>query len=83
MSIFEDNFERYQDWKDADGFDIFEQGSTSIVTYIVDGKEISEAEFAQQIREKYMETPPVGYSSEEISRMDDSDILHMDYFLNE
>lgn len=83
MSIFEDNLDIFKDWKDADGFDIFEHDSTSVVTYIIDGKEMTEAEFAQIKREEYMENPPVGYSAKEISRMDDSDILDMDYFLNE
>lgn len=66
-----------------DGYDDFETGSTSVVTYMVGGVEMSEAQFAQRIRKKYMQNPPEGYSSEEISRMSDNDILDMDYFLNE
>lgn len=66
-----------------DGYEDFADNSASIVTYVVNGVEISEAEFAQRLREKYMKNPPVGYSSKEISRMTDNDILDMDYFLNE
>lgn len=36
-----------------------------------------------KIRQKYVDNPPEGYSSEEISRMDPEDLLDMDYFLNE
>ena len=36
-----------------------------------------------ELRKYYMENPPEGYSSEEISQMTDDDILDMDYFLNE
>lgn len=66
-----------------DGYDDFADSSTSIVTYTVNGVKMSEAEFAQYLREKYMKNPPIGYSSKEISRMRDNDILDMDYFLNE
>ena len=52
-------------------------------TYLVDGKPMTEAEFAQRLRERYMENPPEGYTSEEISRMKDDDILDMDYFLHQ
>lgn len=44
---------------------------------------ITEAELAKQLREKYMLNPPEGYTTEEIGRMKDDDILDMDYFLNE
>lgn len=66
-----------------DGYDDFADNSASIVTYTVNGVTMSEAEFAQRLREKYMKNPPIGYSSKEISRMKDNDILDMDYFLNE
>lgn len=66
-----------------DGYDDFADNSASIVTYTVNGVTMSEAEFAQRHREKYMKNPPIGYSSKEISRMKDNDILDMDYFLNE
>ena len=66
-----------------DGYDDFADNSASIVTYTVNGVQMSDAEFAQYLREKYMKNPPVGYSSKEISRMKDNDILDMDYFLNE
>lgn len=35
------------------------------------------------LRKKYMDNPPEGYTSKEIERMSDEDILDMDYFLNE
>ena len=66
-----------------DGYDCFEENSTSIVTYEVNGVKMTEAEFAQRLREKYIENPPEGYTAREISRMRDNDILDMDYFLNE
>ncbi len=40
-------------------------------TYLVDGKPMTEAEFAQRLRDRYVENPPEGYTSEEISRMKD------------
>lgn len=52
-------------------------------TYLVDGKPMTEAEFAQRLRDRYVENPPEGYTSEEISHMKDDDILDMDYFLHE
>ena len=66
-----------------DGYDDFADNSASIITYTVNGVNMSEAEFAQYLREKYMKKPPIGYTSKEISRMKDNDILDMDYFLNE
>ena len=67
----------------TDGYDCFEENSTSIVTYEVNGVKMTEAEFAQRLREKYIKNPPEGYTAREISRMRDNDILDMDYFLNE
>ena len=67
----------------TDGYDCFEENSSSIVTYEVNGVKMTEAEFAQRLREKYIENPPEGYTAREISRMRDNDILDMDYFLNE
>ena len=67
----------------TDGYDCFEENSTSIVTYEVNGVKMTEAEFAQRLRKKYIENPPEGYTAREISRMRDNDILDMDYFLNE
>ena len=67
----------------TDGYDCFEENSSSIVTYEVNGVKMTEAEFAQRLREKYIENPPEGYTAKEISRMRDNDILDMDYFLNE
>ena len=67
----------------TDGYDCYEENSTSIVTYEVNGVKMTEAEFAQRLREKYIENPPEGYTAREISRMRNTDILDMDYFLNE
>ena len=67
----------------TDGYDCFEENSTSIVTYEVNGVKMTEAEFAQRLREKYIENPPEGYTAREISRMRDNDILDMDNFFNE
>lgn len=55
----------------------------SIVTYVIKGETLTEAEFAQRLRDKYSKNPPEGYSAKEILRMSDDDILDMDYFLNE
>lgn len=55
----------------------------STITYTINGKTFTEAEFAQLLRDKYSKNPPEGYSSAEILRMKDEDILDMDYFLNE
>lgn len=35
------------------------------------------------LRRKYMENPPEGYTATDIEKMSDEDILDMDYFLNE
>lgn len=64
-----------------DGYN--EDKHKSIVTYVVNGVAMTEAEYAQKARDKYIKDPPEGYSSKEISRMSDEDILDMDYFLNE
>lgn len=66
-----------------DGYDDFADSTSSIVTYVVNGVKMTEAEFAQRLREKYTKNPPIGYTAKEISRMSDNDILDMDYFLNE
>ena len=60
-----------------------EDKHTSIVTYVVNGVAMTESEYAQKARDKYIKNPPVGYSSKEIARMSDEDMLDMDYFLNE
>lgn len=64
-----------------DGYD--ESKHKSIVTYIVNGVTMTEAEYAQRKRDKYIKNPPEGYTAKEISGMNDEDILDMDYFLNE
>lgn len=40
-------------------------------------------EDVNDLRRKYMDNPPEGYTAKEIERMSDEDILDMDYFLNE
>ncbi len=40
-------------------------------------------EDVEELRKKYMENPPEGYTAEDIKMMTDDDILDMDYFLNE
>ena len=37
----------------------------------------------EKLRKKYMDNPPEGMTSEDISRMSGDDLLDMDYFLNE
>lgn len=36
-----------------------------------------------KLREKYINSPPEGYTRKEIERMREEDLLDMDYFLNE
>ena len=36
-----------------------------------------------ELRRKYIETPPEGMTSEDIRHMSEDDLLDMDYFLNE
>lgn len=36
-----------------------------------------------EIRKKYMDNPPIGYSKKDVSKMSDDDLLDMDYFMNE
>lgn len=38
---------------------------------------------ADEIRKKYLDNPPDGYSKKDISKMSDDDLLDMEYFLNE
>lgn len=37
----------------------------------------------KELRQKYMDNPPEGMTSEDIRRMSEDDLLDMDYFLNE
>ena len=37
----------------------------------------------EELRRKYIETPPEGKTSEDIRHMSEDDLLDMDYFLNE
>lgn len=64
-----------------DGYD--DNFSTSVTTYIVNGRECTEAEYAEIARKKYIKHPPQGYTVSEIRKMSINDILDMDYFLNE
>lgn len=36
----------------------------------------------EKLRQKYMDNPPKGMTSEDIRRMSEDDLLDMDYFLN-
>ena len=37
----------------------------------------------EELRRKYIETPPEGMTSEDIRHMSEDDLLDMDYFLND
>lgn len=37
----------------------------------------------EKLRQKYMDNPPEGMTSEDIRRMSEDGLLDMDYFLNE
>lgn len=37
----------------------------------------------EKLRQKYIQNPPEGMTSDEIRSMSDDDLLDMDYFLNE
>ena len=37
----------------------------------------------EELRKKYMDNPPEGLTARDIQNMSDSDLLDMDYFLNE
>lgn len=37
----------------------------------------------ERLRNKYIQNPPEGMTSEDIKKMSDDDLLDMDYFLNE
>lgn len=46
-------------------------------------KRITEAELAKELRERYIQNPPEGMTSNEVRDMSDDDLLDMDYFLHE
>ena len=46
-------------------------------------KHITEAELAKELRERYMQNPPEGMTSDDVRDMSDEDLLDMDYFLHE
>ena len=37
----------------------------------------------EELRKKYMDLPPEGFTSEDIRNMSEDELLDMDYFLNE
>ena len=37
----------------------------------------------EELRKKYMDNPPEGMTARDIQNMSDSDLLDLDYFLNE
>ena len=37
----------------------------------------------EELRKKYMDNPPEGFTSEDIRNMSEDELLDMDYFLNE
>jgi len=37
----------------------------------------------EELRNKYIQNPPEGMTAEDVKNMTDSDLLDMDYFLNE
>ena len=37
----------------------------------------------EELRKKYMDRPPEGFTSEDIRNMSEDELLDMDYFLNE
>lgn len=44
---------------------------------------MDDKQLVEKLRQKYMQTPPEGITSDMVKRMSDSDLLDMDYFLNE
>ena len=66
-----------------DGYDSLGKDGKSIVHYILDDEVFTEAEYAELIRDKYIKTPPEGYTSDDIRAMSADSLLDMDYFLNE
>ena len=39
--------------------------------------------YIEELRKKYMDHPPEGFTSEDIRNMSEDELLDMDYFLNE
>jgi len=44
---------------------------------------MDEKQLVEKLRQKYMQNPPEGMTSEMVKKMSDNDLLDMDYFLNE
>ncbi len=40
-------------------------------------------EYLEKLRNKYIQNPPEGMTPEDVKHMSDSDLLDMDYFLND
>lgn len=40
-------------------------------------------EYLEKLRSKYIQNPPEGMTPEDVKHMSDSDLLDMDYFLND
>lgn len=44
---------------------------------------MNEKQLAAELRDRYVENPPEGMTSDEVRRMSDDDLLDMHYFLSE
>lgn len=44
---------------------------------------MNEKELVEKLRQKYSVSPPDGMTKQDVLRMSDSDLLDMDYFLND
>ena len=40
-------------------------------------------EYLEKLRNKYIQNPPEGMTTEDVKHMSDDDLLDMDYFLND
>ena len=54
-----------------------------LLDYIIPLKGGKFMDDVEELRKKYMKNPPEGFTSKEIEKMSNDDILDMDYFLNE
>lgn len=46
-------------------------------------KRVTEEELAKELRQKYIQEPPEGMTSDEVRKMSDDELLDIDYFLHE
>ena len=44
---------------------------------------MDDKQLVEKLRQKYIQNPPEGMTAEQVKRMSNSDLLDMDYFLNE